>query len=107
MENQLTLEEIKEYNYVDSNTVLDGLLSKLKEFDFDDFLYLRHPFTDKFFKLSGLFDKLDRELYSRKYLDKDSREYKEFRVSIFKSSFSYFENGVKNVDLVSFYYFLG
>lgn len=105
MENQLTLEEIKEYNYVDSNTVLDGLLSKLKEFDFDDFLYLRHPFTDKFFKLSGLFDKLDRELYSRKYLDKDSREYKEFRVSIFKSSFSYFENGVKNVDLVSFLLF--
>ena len=36
MERQLTLEEIKEYNYVDSNTVLDRLLSKLKEFDFDD-----------------------------------------------------------------------
>lgn len=105
MERQLTLEEIKEYNYVDSNTVLDRLLSKLKEFDFDDFLYLRHPFNDKFFKLSGLFDKLDRELYSRKHLDKDSKEYKEFRVSIFKSSFSYFENGVKNVDLVSFLLF--
>ena len=105
MERQLTLEEIKEYNYVDSNTVLDRLLSKLNEFNFGDFLYLKHPFTDKFFKVSGLFDKLDRELYSRKHLDKDSKEYKEFKVSIFKSSFSYFENGVKNVDLVSFLLF--
>ena len=61
MEKQLTLEEIKEYNYVDSNTVLDELLSKLKEFDFDDFLYLEFPlFTDKYFKVSGLFDKLSR-----------------------------------------------
>lgn len=105
MEKQLTLEEIKEYNYVGSNTVLDGLLSKLTEFDFDDFLYLRHPFTDKFFKLSGLFNKLEREMYSKKYLDKDSKEYVEFRVSIFKSSFPYFENGVKNVDLGSFLLF--
>lgn len=106
MEKHLTLGEIKKYNYVHSNIVLDNLLSKLKKFHFDDFIYLENPlFTDKYLKVNGLFDNLDREVYSKEHLDKDSKEYKEFRVSIFKSCFPYFENGVKNVDLVSFLLF--
>lgn len=106
MEKQLTLEEIKEYNYVDSNAVLDELLSKLNQFHFEDFLYLEYPLNDKLFKLDGLLDKLDIEIYSKKHLDKGSKQYKEFMVSIFKSSFPYFERGVKNLDLVSFLLFL-
>lgn len=105
METQLILDSIDKYDYVESNHILDNLFSKFEKFHFDDFLYFENPLTDKYSKMHKLFKDIDSEVYSKRHLDKDSKEYMEFWVGIFKSGFYYFEKGIFNRDLVSFILF--
>ena len=105
METQLILDSIDKYDYVESNSILDNLFSKFEKFHFEDFLYFENPLTDKYFEMHKLFEEIDSEVYSKRHLNKDSKEYIEFWIGIFKSGFYYFEKGIFNRDLVSFILF--
>lgn len=98
------IENVKKYPQIKSNKNLDALFLELSEFNFEDFFYFEYPFTEKYFKVAKHLDEIDKELYNND-LDKESEEYLEFTISVFKSTFPYFEKGIFDIDLVSFLIF--
>lgn len=104
MATKIIIDKINEFQHVKSNKNLDKIFLELSEFDFEDFFYFEYPFTEKYFKVEKYFDEIDKELYDND-LDKESDEYLEFTISVFKSAFPYFEKGIEDIDLVSFLIF--